>query len=234
MNENKNIVLSLRDLTFGHHRSTLVWLENANLTIHEGDLLMLQIDRSQHADLFSTVLLGLQSPDSGNVTFLSQAWTDSDYDRHFYMRSRIGRIFDENGWIQSLNVLENVTLSSRHHGLTISEANERARKLAMRFGLKQVAAERPAFVETAILQIHQWIRVFMTPPSLLILERPLKAISTKLQSTLTEMLDDARAAGTAVLWMTSDRDDLAIPFRTSIRKRVIQNGRFATLTETDQ
>lgn len=196
----KATVLELRDFTFRGASEHSVQLLNVDLKIVEGELVVLHLDPSLKSREFVSVLQGLKQPTGGTVHFQNEDWLGTDYDKHFEMRSRIGRVFEGHAWVANLNVAENVALPCLHHG---HSTRDLAKHWARRFGLKQVSRQRPAFLEPSQLQIHQWIRALVCQPALLLLERPMMSVPQATISTLCEVVDEVRGQGTAVVWITS-------------------------------
>ncbi|TWT79904.1 putative ABC transporter ATP-binding protein [Planctomycetes bacterium CA13] len=207
----KPIVLKLTNVTFGSGRESGVNLQRVNMTLREGDFAMIHLDRSQHPRQLASMLQGLKQPAEGDVQFFFDSqggdWGGDDFDRHFKMRSRIGRVFESDAWIQNLNVAENVTLARRHHQIDSASIEQDLAKWRKRFDVKNVGRERPAFVEPSVLQIYQWIRAFLSKPKLLLLERPMQSVSNRLRPKLVEAINEARSEGAAVLWLTSNSAD---------------------------
>ena len=197
----KAVVLELRDFTFHGNSENAVRFNDINLIVREGELVFIQVDPTYKSREFVSVIQGLKPATRGEVLFQGSDWQGNDHDRHFRMRSRIGRVFEGHAWVANLNVAENVTLPGLHHGISIDKD---AKQWAKRFGLKQVSNKRPAFVEPSQLQIHQWIRAFLCNPSLLILEQPMQYVPSTMFPILAEAIDEIRQSGCAVLWITNN------------------------------
>ena len=205
----KPVVLELRDVTFNSRTENSIRLRDASLVVREGDLVMLRMNRSQNCRDAASMLQGLQQPSDGDVLFGNQDWRGKDFDRHYEMRSRIGRVFDNHAWIQNFNVLENVTLASRHHRIADATINQQVDSWAERFNVPSVSHSRPSFVDPSVLQIYQWIRALIGEPTLLILERPMNSVSITRLNKFVEVINEVRKHGTAVVWFTSNVGDLS-------------------------
>jgi len=203
----KPIVLELRNVTFRSGVVNSIQLRNASLVVREGDLVMFRMNRSQNCRDLASALQGLQQPIQGEVLFQNQDWQGKDFDRHYRMRSRIGRVFDNHAWIQNFNVLENVTLASRHHHISDASINEKVGTWAKRFNVPFISHSRPPFVDAPVLQTYQWIRALIGKPALLILERPMNSVLIGQLPKLVEAINDARKNGAAVIWFTSNVGD---------------------------
>lgn len=202
----KPVVLELRNVTYRSSRERGMRLSEVSMTVRGGELAVIGIDSSLETRGFASLIQGLSQPSTGQVLFRFQDWKGDDYDRHFQMRSRIGRVFDDRAWIENLNVEENVTLARRHHGDTPESISREVRYWLDQFGVEDLTRKRPAFVDPSILQWHQWIRAFLGKPELLILERPMRSLPTEWFPRLSRALNELRAGGSAALWMTNRRD----------------------------
>lgn len=199
----KAVVLELRDFSFHGSSENSVRITDINLIVREGELIFIQVDPRLKSREFVSVIQGLKPATHGKVLFQDCDWEGNDHDRHFRMRSKIGRVYEGHAWVANLNVAENVTLPGLHHGVSIEDD---VKYWAKRFGLAQLSNKRPAFVEPSQLQIHQWIRAFLCKPSLLVLEQPMHYASSTMFPVLAEAIDEVRQAGCAVLWITNNPD----------------------------
>ena len=202
----KPMVLELSKVSFRGRSENGIRLQRADLQVREGELVAVQLDPATRTRELASMIQGLIPPGDGKVTFCNTDWLGADYDVQFNMRSRIGRVFEGQAWIENLNVNENVTLSSRHHGKNIESIQADVGYWIARLGIEGLSRKRPAFVEPSILQIHQWIRAFLGTPSLVILERPLQSLSAATWlPKLVDAIDTLRSRGAAVLWFTSEQ-----------------------------
>ncbi|CAN0475334.1 unnamed protein product, partial [Hapterophycus canaliculatus] len=223
----------LDQVTFLGKQSHGLPFHEVDLVVRESELVVIQHERSQRTREVASMLQGLSPPDGGKVLFQNQTWDGIDYTRHFEMRSRIGRVFEGQGWIENANMMENVTLASRHHGAKRKIVRKQLREWIDRLEIVDVSRERPAFVEPALLQIYQWIRALIHRPKLLILERPMQFVSSKMLPKLVTAVNELRAIGSGVLWMTNSgiaNEDLVTP-DLMIQ---IQRGQWRQLTGEDR
>ncbi len=220
----KPIVMEMRGVTYEDRSAASIALHDADLVVREGELAMIHLGWFQKARRLASLMQGLHRPLQGEVRFQAQDWLGDDYDRHFSMRNRIGRVFEDQAWIENINVAANVTLASRHHGVTKQEVIADVRHWGADFGVAELIQERPAFVHPSLLQRHQWVRAFLGKPVLLLLERPLKSASTAEASMLLRAVNSIRKEGTAVVWFTSSIDDLAKILEPPISHYEIKDG----------
>ena len=123
-------------------------------------------------------------------------------DRAATQRGKIGRLFEDEGWINDLDVEENIMLAQRHHTLR-SERDilEEALKLARVFGLPGLPRGRPGKMRRWDLRKAACIRAFLGQPSFIILEQPVHGVYADLMAPLLNAAQSARRRGAAcALW----------------------------------
>ena len=157
--------------------------------------------RSPLADMAEGILV----PGEGAVLFQGEGWSSMPPERALIQRSRIGRVFEDRGWISNLNVNENITLSQRHHTRRpVVEILDEARALASEFGLGALPEVRPAVVPRGDLRRAEWVRAFLGRPMLVMLERPMQGVPSEYLPQLLGAVWKACARGAAVVWISED------------------------------
>jgi len=181
-----------------------------------GDLLRVQTEPGNERLPLADAAEGLIVPDEGAVAFMGMRWSGATPDHVLSLRARIGRVFEGHGWISNLNVLENLTLSQRHH--TVRPAADiiaEAQSLARSFGLSEVPPGRPAGVPGRDLRRAEWIRAFLGHPALILLERPMFGVAIEHRPKLIRAVEEECARGAAVIWI---HDDSAMAPELSLQK----------------
>jgi ABC-type ATPase involved in cell division len=206
--EPKPMVLELRNVTYAGRSEDGIQLDNASLQLRESDLVVVRLSPGRKCRDVASMMVGLQQPSHGEVLFQQTSWQTGHFEQHFRRRGRIGRVFEDQAWIENLNVSENIELARLHHGASAAEIEDEIRDWTRRFQVPCFTRDRPAFVDSAVLQIYQWVRALLGNPALLILERPTKFVAASQRSALIESIDELRIGGTAVVWFTSAAEDL--------------------------
>lgn len=202
------VVLELIGVDYRPDASNALQLRGVQLTLRQGDLLLVRMDRARRTRDAMSMIQGLSPPHSGTVRLQQQDWAKQTLDEQFAMRGRTGRIFDGPAWVHNLNVYENITQARLHHGQDEIQLRRRYRELVEHFAMRDITRERPAFVGSDILQVHQWIRALIGDPPLLILERPMQSVAPEKLERLIEAVDQAIVRGAAVMWLTSNPGEL--------------------------
>jgi phospholipid/cholesterol/gamma-HCH transport system ATP-binding protein len=219
----KPLVLEFEQVSFRGRQENGLRLRRANLQLCAGELAVIRLDAATRTREAASMIQGLSLPAEGNVRFCGEDWHGQDYRRHFRMRSRLGRVFEGQAWIENLNVDENVTLASRHHGMSAESIQQSVEYWVSRLGLHGLTRKRPAFVEPSVLQLHQWIRAFLGSPSLVILERPLQFLSTDWVHRFAEIIEEIRSKGVAVLWFAGDQEVATAAFTKPVVQLSLQD-----------
>lgn len=203
-------ILALRDVTIAPRRRFSRGLQGVNLRLVPGELALIQVDRLAPCPPLAEAALGLIPPAHGTAEFEGQDWQSMSPTRVSLARSRIGRVFDTGGWVSNLDVVENVILARRHHRReSIGRLTAKADDLARRFSLERVPRERPSDVAPVELRKSQWVRALLGEPVLVLLERPLRGVPGSGVAALRKEIGTALDRGAAVVWLTSEPDELA-------------------------
>jgi phospholipid/cholesterol/gamma-HCH transport system ATP-binding protein len=185
------------------HYETGLW--NSSLELNQGELLLVRIERENERLPLADATEGLVPPTQGNVMFLGEDWQLLSADRAAAQRGKIGRLFEDDGWISDLDVDQNIMLAQRHHTQrSEQDILEEALKLARVFGLPGLPRGRPGSVRRWDLRKAACIRAFLGQPVFLILEQPERGVYADLMAPLVNAVRSARNHGTAVLWTVTD------------------------------
>src|SRR5580700_2750471 len=108
-------ILKFSEVTIesGPHYEIGMW--KSSFELKQGDLLLVRMERENERLPLADATEGLASPSQGSVTFLGEDWQRMSADRAAAQRGKIGRLFDDEGWISDLDVDQNIMLSQLHH-----------------------------------------------------------------------------------------------------------------------
>lgn len=180
-------------------------LRSFSCAVRPGELLAVHVaDGYGHIPLASAAQ-GLITPDSGRVFIKGEDWSDVSPMRAAKYRGKIGRVFEEHGWVSNLDMDENITLSERHHTLRPEEEIvAEARELARRFGLPELPAGRAGILKRADRRRAEWVRAFLGSPLLILLEHPMRDVYEEARASLLNEVRAAKERGAGVVWILSD------------------------------
>jgi len=185
----------------GHLYDCALW--QVNLRLLRGELALVHLEQGRSRIPLADAAQGLVEPAQGSVSFMGKDWSTLAPKARLAARARIGRVFDEPGWLSELDMEENITLAQRHHTRRAAIAiRDEASELARRFSLPGLPQGTPSSMRAPDLRRAACVRAFLGHPELLILERPSAGVYPAIMLALMTAVSTARARGAAVLWTT--------------------------------
>lgn len=201
-------ILVFEHATFPPPAPSGLGIEDANLVLSAGDLVLIGCEpRSDRLAPLADGACGLIAPRQGRVVFAGKSWHGMSAVQSSRMRAQIGRVFDDGGWISSMDLDENIVLAQRHHSRRPDgQIREEADQLSRLFGL-------PGLPDGSLSQAHRdvllkaaCIRAFLGRPILLLLEMPTAGAHAEIMPGLMHSIGAARHRGAAVLWLTAETE----------------------------
>jgi len=146
----------------------------------------------------------LESTDDGTIWFQGEDVSDPRVDRR-EVRKRIGVVFQAYNLFPHLTVLDNVTLAPvRVHGVSRTDADERARSLLSQFGLAEHAGSHPDRLSGGQQQRVAVVRALATRPALLLLDEVTAALDPELVGEVLDILRRLAEEGTTMVLATHE------------------------------
>ena len=180
-------------------------LWDVTFTLSRGELLLLRLERGRFRLPLADLAAGVLEPGQGTIEFFGENWLRMSPDYSSTQRGKIGRVFEDHGWISNLAIDENITLAQRHHSnRSDSDIEEEATRLARMFGIPGLPHRPVAGMRREDLRRSELIRAFIGNPMLIILERPTRNIFPGIMPSLMNAIRAARDRGSAVIWTTSE------------------------------
>jgi phospholipid/cholesterol/gamma-HCH transport system ATP-binding protein len=174
-----------------------------SLRLAPGDLVLVQAYNPVRASWFADLCCGMVPLADGAVRFLGRDWARMPHDYAAALRGRIGRTFNDGGWIEFVDVANNILLPQLHHTRRdVAALRAEALGLAADFGLPGLPLSRPQNISPADLVRAACVRALMGEPALLVLDNPLQNRFRDLLPPLLEAVATARGRGVAVVWLT--------------------------------
>jgi phospholipid/cholesterol/gamma-HCH transport system ATP-binding protein len=181
-------------------------LVDCTLSLAAGELALVRFDPRDGVGPIPDVASGMVEPARGAVRFRGKDWADMRPAGAARRRGRIGRYFGRHGWVNHLDVDENVTLRERHHThRPLAEIHAEADALARALGLPDgLPTLRPGQTDPRELQRAACVRMLLGSPPLILFDEPPAGLPTALVDAVLAQLRRARGRGAAVLWLTAD------------------------------
>jgi phospholipid/cholesterol/gamma-HCH transport system ATP-binding protein len=200
-----DVVLEFQQVTVegGHLYDTALW--QVSFRLKRAELALVHLEKGHLRTPLADAAQGLVEPVQGNISFLGNRWSTLPYETKLAARAKIGRVFDEPGWISELDMDENITLSQRHHTRRPDSAiRDEASVLARLFSLPGLPLGKASSMRASDLRRAACVRALLGKPELLIFERPTAGVYPEIMPALMTGVQAARSRGAAILWTTDD------------------------------
>lgn len=151
-------------------------------------------------------LAGIVVPDAGSVSFAGEEISAaSEAERSRLRRTRIGVLFQFGQIVPELSCAENVMLPLLLGGVKRRAARTAAMRWMERFGVAELADQRPGEVSGGQQQRVAVARAMVTEPEIVFADEPTGALDQLAgEKVMTELTRVARQAGTTVVVITHD------------------------------
>ncbi len=198
------VVLSGRALVKSYGSSQA--LRGVTLELRRGEILAVTGPSGSGKSTLLLCLAGVLRPDSGEVHFGGRRIdAESETARSALRRREFGVLFQFGQLIAEMTAAENVALPLLLAGARRRPAQAAARKWLARFGVEQLADQRPSEMSGGQSQRVAVARALVGEPAVLFADEPTGALDTLAgEAVMTELTRVARDAGTAVLLVTHD------------------------------
>jgi molybdate transport system ATP-binding protein len=155
-------------------------------------------------------LAGLETPEEGTIQFGAETWFDARQNIVLAPQQRgIGFVFQDYALFPHLTVAGNLGYGLR--GRAAAEREQRVREMLKRFGLADVAQQRPRQLSGGQQQRVALARALMCCPRLLLLDEPLSALDAALREELRgELRRLLSACDIPVFLVTHDRTEALV------------------------
>jgi len=206
-------VLEVTDL---HRRfGELVALDGIALSVDEGEIVGLVGRNGAGKTTAMRAVMGILAPDRGTVTWEGQPVGERD-------RLQFGYMPEERGLYPQMRLLDQVAYFARLHGIDPPAAGASGRRWLDRLGLGERAEEKLVALSHGNQQRVQLAVALVHDPELLVLDEPFAGLDPEAVDSLSEVLFERAAAGTAVLFSSHQ---LELVERICQRVVILESGR---------
>ena len=177
-------------------------LKNINLSIEEGEFVVIVGYSGSGKSTLINLISGLVKPDTGMATISGEAITGPGPDR--------GLVFQNYSLLPWLTVKENIALAVDEvfKDWTPAEREEHVQKYIDMVKLKPAAHKLPKELSGGMRQRVAVARTLSMNPKVLLLDEPLSALDALTRATIQDEISEIwRQNLTTVLWITNDPDE---------------------------
>ncbi len=209
--KNPNTIISARGIYKSFktgERYTRV-LKDVNIDIHLGEFLIVFGPSGCGKSTLLHVLMGLEKPDAGSVKLGGMdLWTLNAEDRASIRKREIGIMFQQQNWIKSLNVQENIAFSGQLVGLEKEEALVKAQEVLKIVGMDFRTEYIPSELSAGEQQKIGLARALITDPKIIIADEPTGNLDVKSGQEMMELLSKLKNSGKTIIMVTHNPEYL--------------------------
>jgi ABC-type Fe3+/spermidine/putrescine transport system ATPase subunit len=228
-------MLNIRHLKkqFLQKRKPQTVIDDLSLDIAPGEIFTLLGPSGCGKTTLLRLIAGLDTPDSGQITFKGRAWVDSSSGIFVPPSKRgVGLVFQSYAVWPHLNVFDNVAYPLHNQKLETSAIRERVLRTLDSVGLAGLEERASHQLSGGQQQRVAMARALVANPGLLLLDEPFSNLDVGLRQKLRlELRDLQRQLGLTVILVTHDQDDA---FALSDRIAVIKAGRVEQIGTAEQ
>jgi len=184
-------------------------LKDVSLDIYSGQLTCIFGPSGCGKSTLLNVVMGLERPDSGSVRVVNENIWDMDISEQTDFRKRhIGVVYQQQIWVRSLTVIENVALPAQLLGINKSDALNRAEKVLQDVGMLRFRDFYTSELSSGEQQKVGLARALITDPEIVIADEPTGNLDTKNGYEVLKVLKELAQKGVTVVLVTHNPEYL--------------------------
>lgn len=190
---------------FGEGHEAVVAVNNVNMSINEGELLMIMGESGSGKTTLVSLLGCILQPTSGDLVIDG---TEIDYetqDLSLVRREKVGFVFQLFNLIPYLTALENVMIAMDIGGMKGQAAEDKARELLEQVGLPDRLNHRPSQLSGGEQQRVSFARALANDPLIIFADEPTANLDSRNSASIVELIESlCRERNTAFAVVTHD------------------------------
>lgn len=211
MPSSKKVYIQTKDLekSFKVRDGEVNVLKKINLTIREGEFVIIFGPSGCGKSTLLHTLLGLEIPSGGEVTVDGKQYYDMNEDeRAIYRRYHYGIIYQQPLWISALTVKENVSFILHLINYDEEAMETKVQEILSMVGMENWADYHPAELSSGQQQTISLARAMTLDPLLLVADEPTGNLDTVSGQELIETFKRISEEGRTIIMVTHDLEYL--------------------------
>ena len=191
MNEEKRVIIKATGVnqSFTVSDETFDVLKDVNFEIRENTFNIIYGPSGSGKSTILNILTGLLRPTNGEILFDQNNIYNFSPDRLAHFRANeIGIVYQQNFWVKSLNVIENVSMPLYFLGYTKAKAIEAAYRALEQVSMQSYAKKYPILLSGGEQQRVAMARAIVNRPMFVIADEPTGSLDSKSGDMIMELL----------------------------------------------
>ncbi|GAB3043720.1 sugar ABC transporter ATP-binding protein [Spirosoma pulveris] len=224
MSTDQDYILRVSELTKSF--SGVKALDNVRLNLRKGEVHALMGENGAGKSTFMKLLIGLLTPDSGEIVFKGEALKTGNVND--ILKKGISMIHQEILAVPELTVAQNIFLgretSNRLFGwLDDRQQIKQAGDLLTQLGLTISPGTPMKHLSVAEMQMVEIAKAISNDASVIIMDEPTSALSDKEVATLFRLINDLTRKGVAIIYISHKMDEI---FTIADTITVLRDGKY--------
>ena len=188
------VVVEGKTLTkrFGEGEAGVVAVDGVDITIQEGELVMLMGDSGCGKTTLISLLGCILTPNEGELWIDGKQIKHPDQDLSLIRREKIGFVFQLFHLLPYLTALENVMVAMDLAGKKSDQAENRAKELLMQVGLGDRLVHRPSQLSGGEKQRVSFARALANNPKIVFADEPTANLDSRQSENLMSLVRELR------------------------------------------
>lgn len=224
-------MIELKDILLTYEDKVI--LDHINLTIEDGETLVVLGGSGAGKSTILRLIIGLQRPNSGQILIDGEDITTMDEDELNKIREKMGMVFQYSALFDSMTVGENVAFGLRLHTDMDEEKIQKCvtRKLRM-VGLPGIAHLMPNKLSGGMKKRVSLARAIALNPAIILYDEPTSGLDPITSGTISRLIKSMqKRLGCSSVVVTHDMQSA---FQISDRIALLDKGEFIEVSPTDE
>lgn len=180
-------------------------LKDINEEVNKGEVVVIIGPSGSGKSTLLRCLNLLEEPTSGDIIFEDTTITKVGQDKLNQLREKMGMVFQSFNLFPHMTVVENLKIAPmKVKGLTVTEAEEKAKDLLAKVGLADKADAYPASLSGGQQQRVAIARALAMDPDVMLFDEPTSALDPEMVGEVLKVMKDLAESGMTMVVVTHE------------------------------